>query len=205
MPPPRQSQRRSNRSIFDGCHPARPEERRERSEGSQRGSLLAALLPIELSFALRRRMSMLPKLTYAIKFVADMDRAVRFHRDTLGLPLKFQSPGWSEFATGDTTLALHPASEKNPARQSGVGFPGRRSPEISSGHARPGPDFLDAARQAGIRRLSGAICRFRRRSLQRERRVASRSRKRAFLVSMQDQRGVTIQAAANNIRAGCAR
>ena len=26
-----------------------------------------------------------PKLTYAIKFVADMDRAIRFHRDTLGL------------------------------------------------------------------------------------------------------------------------
>jgi len=55
-----------------------------------------------------------PKLTYAIKFVADMDRAIRFHRDTLGLPLKFQSPGWSEFMTGETTLALHPASEKNP-------------------------------------------------------------------------------------------
>jgi hypothetical protein len=55
-----------------------------------------------------------PKLTYAIKFVADMDHAIRFHRDTLGLPLKFQSPGWSEFATGDTTLALHPASEKAP-------------------------------------------------------------------------------------------
>jgi lactoylglutathione lyase len=65
---------------------------------------------------------MLPKLTYAIKFVADMDRAVRFHRDKLGLPLKFQSPGWSEFATGETTLALHPASEKNPAGKVELGF-----------------------------------------------------------------------------------
>ena len=36
------------------------------------------------------------KLTYVIKFVADMDRAVAFHRDTLGLPLKFASPHWSE-------------------------------------------------------------------------------------------------------------
>ena len=63
-----------------------------------------------------------PKLTYAIKFVADMDRAIRFHRDTLGLPLKFQSPGWSEFATGETTLALHPASEKNPAGKLELGF-----------------------------------------------------------------------------------
>jgi lactoylglutathione lyase len=63
-----------------------------------------------------------PKLTYAIKFVADMDRAIRFHRDTLGLPLKFQSPGWSEFATGETTLALHPASEKNAAGKTELGF-----------------------------------------------------------------------------------
>jgi uncharacterized glyoxalase superfamily protein PhnB len=63
-----------------------------------------------------------PKLTYAIKFVADMGRAIRFHRDTLGLPLKFQSPGWSEFATGETTLALHPASEKNPAGKVELGF-----------------------------------------------------------------------------------
>jgi len=62
------------------------------------------------------------KLTYAIKFVADMDRAVRFHRDTLGLPLKFESPGWSEFITGETTLALHPASEKNPAGKVELGF-----------------------------------------------------------------------------------
>ena len=47
-----------------------------------------------------------------IKFVADMDKAVKFHRDMLGLKVKFESPGWSEFVTGETTLALHPASEK---------------------------------------------------------------------------------------------
>lgn len=55
------------------------------------------------------------KLTHVIEFVADMDRAVKFYRDVLGLPLKFQSPGWSEFATGETTLALHPARESKPA------------------------------------------------------------------------------------------
>jgi lactoylglutathione lyase len=55
------------------------------------------------------------KLSYVIEFVGDMDRAVKFYRDTLGLPLKFESPGWSEFATGDTTLALHSASDKNAA------------------------------------------------------------------------------------------
>ena len=55
------------------------------------------------------------RLNYAIKFVSDMNAAVAFYRDTLGLPLIFQSPFWSEFETGGTKLALHPASEENPA------------------------------------------------------------------------------------------
>lgn len=62
------------------------------------------------------------KWTYAIKFVDDMDRAVKFYRDTLGLPLKFQSPGWSEFVTGEVTLALHSASAKNPPGSVELGF-----------------------------------------------------------------------------------
>ena len=47
---------------------------------------------------------------------------MKFYRDALGLPLKFESPGWSEFATGETTLALHPASQKNPAGTVELGF-----------------------------------------------------------------------------------
>ena len=62
------------------------------------------------------------KLTYVMKFVSNMDDAVKFYRDTLGLPLKFQSPGWSEFATGSTVLALHPASERNPPGKVELGF-----------------------------------------------------------------------------------
>ena len=62
------------------------------------------------------------KLTHAIKFVADMDAAVRFYRDTVGLTLKYESPYWSEFSTGETTLALHPTSDKNPAGSVNVGF-----------------------------------------------------------------------------------
>ena len=62
------------------------------------------------------------KLAYAIHFVADMNRAVAFYRDTLGLTLKFSSPEWSEFATGSTTLALHPASQENPAGTTHLGF-----------------------------------------------------------------------------------
>ena len=42
--------------------------------------------------------------------------------DVLGLTLKFESPGWSEFVTGETTLALHPASDKNPAGKVEMGF-----------------------------------------------------------------------------------
>jgi len=62
------------------------------------------------------------KLGYAIHFVADMDRAVAFYRDTVGLTLRFASPGWSEFATGATTLALHPASKENPAGTTHLGL-----------------------------------------------------------------------------------
>jgi catechol 2,3-dioxygenase-like lactoylglutathione lyase family enzyme len=65
---------------------------------------------------------MTTRLTYVIKFVADMDKAVAFYRDTVGLPLKFASPGWSEFVTGDTTLALHETSPTNPAGTCEVGL-----------------------------------------------------------------------------------
>jgi catechol 2,3-dioxygenase-like lactoylglutathione lyase family enzyme len=62
------------------------------------------------------------KLTYAIKYVSDMDKAVAFYRDTLGLELKFASPFWTEFSTGDTTLALHPATPEHPAGNVQIGF-----------------------------------------------------------------------------------
>jgi lactoylglutathione lyase len=62
------------------------------------------------------------QLGYAIHFVADMEQAVAFYRDTVGLELRFASPGWSEFATGATTLALHPASPENPAGSTRLGL-----------------------------------------------------------------------------------
>lgn len=65
---------------------------------------------------------MAPKLSYVIEFVDDMKRAVHFYRDVLELTLKFESSGWSEFATGETILALHPASQKNPAGKVEIGF-----------------------------------------------------------------------------------
>ena len=62
------------------------------------------------------------RLTYAIKYVADMDKSVAFHRNVLGLELKFQSPFWSEFVTGETTLALHAASDEHPPGSVQLGF-----------------------------------------------------------------------------------
>jgi lactoylglutathione lyase len=50
---------------------------------------------------------MFSKVDYVMVNVSDMGRSVAFYRDTLGLRLRFESPGWSEFETGATTLALH--------------------------------------------------------------------------------------------------
>ena len=40
-------------------------------------------------------------------YVSDMESSTAFYRDILGLPLKFTTPGWTEFNNGGTTLALH--------------------------------------------------------------------------------------------------
>ena len=75
---------------------------------------------------------MLKQLNYAMVMVSDMRRSVEFYRDTLGIALKFQSPDWTEFLTGTTTLALHgggvpqkhsgPPSEGKPAGVCTIGF-----------------------------------------------------------------------------------
>ncbi len=56
------------------------------------------------------------QIDYAIVFVSDMARSVAFYRDVIGVPLRFETPGWSEFATEGATLALH-ASEDPIARR----------------------------------------------------------------------------------------
>jgi len=47
------------------------------------------------------------RLGYAIVFVRDMKRSVAFYKEVMGLPLRFESPGRTEFSTQGATLALH--------------------------------------------------------------------------------------------------
>src|SRR5437773_1537204 len=54
----------------------------------------------------------LRKPDYIVVYVSDMQRSVEFYRDILGLPLKFTTPGWSEFETGSVALALHRGSNE---------------------------------------------------------------------------------------------
>ena len=75
---------------------------------------------------------MFNQLDYTMIIVSDMNRSVEFYRDRLGIPLKFQSPEWTEFLTGTTTLALHGggiartgAPTGDPSKQAGtcsIGF-----------------------------------------------------------------------------------
>jgi lactoylglutathione lyase len=70
------------------------------------------------------------RINYAIVFVSDMARSVSFYRDVVGLPLKFESPGWSELASDGATLALH-LSESSSRDQDD-------SRHLVAGRCRPG-------------------------------------------------------------------
>jgi lactoylglutathione lyase len=64
---------------------------------------------------------MLSRIDYVMVNVSDMGRSVAFYRDTVGLALRFESPGWSEFETGATTLALHLAPAGSGGAPTGSG------------------------------------------------------------------------------------
>lgn len=53
------------------------------------------------------------KVGAVILLVSNMERSIRFYRDTLGIPVKTKSKDWSEFFNKDTVLALHPAKKKS--------------------------------------------------------------------------------------------
>jgi lactoylglutathione lyase len=70
------------------------------------------------------------RVSYAIVFVSDMKRAVAFYRDVIGLPLKFESPGWSEFISEGATLALHVSEATSSERDDAA--------KVPAGRCRPG-------------------------------------------------------------------
>jgi len=82
------------------------------------------------------------RLNIAIVFVSDMCRSVSFYRDVLGLPLRFESPVWTEFATEGATLARHksegPAAAKQARQQEGAGWcrPGLSTGDLDAFHKR---------------------------------------------------------------------
>ena len=70
------------------------------------------------------------RVNYAIVFVSDMKRSMAFYGEVLGLPLKFESPGWTEFATEGATLALHTSQDSVSADDNQQHLP--------AGRCRPG-------------------------------------------------------------------
>jgi catechol 2,3-dioxygenase-like lactoylglutathione lyase family enzyme len=70
--------------------------------------------------------------------VSDMERAVGFYRNTIGLEVEFESENWATFRTGACTLAL----QSRRGRESGVGEP---DPTLRVGNAATERERLSAA------------------------------------------------------------
>jgi catechol 2,3-dioxygenase-like lactoylglutathione lyase family enzyme len=97
------------------------------------------------------------QLRYVIKFVADMDKGVKFYRDVLGLKLKFESPGWSEFVTGDSTLAA-PGFRQKPSGKGRIGLHRSRLRGLLAGDEREGRAVQHAGVLAQFVDSEGAHC-----------------------------------------------
>lgn len=89
-------------------------------------------------------------VNYAIVFVSDMSRSVAFYRDTVGLTLRFETPEWTEFATGDATLALHVSRTGKIA--------GETDEEIAAGRCRPGFSVPDVDEFHARMMSHGVVC-----------------------------------------------
>ncbi len=82
------------------------------------------------------------RINYSIVVVSDMSRSVAFYRDVVGIPLKFESPGWTEFITDGATLALHkgdapaPQGETQRTEQAGQCRAGFQVPNLDEFHQR---------------------------------------------------------------------
>jgi predicted enzyme related to lactoylglutathione lyase len=78
------------------------------------------------------------ELVEVVLYVSDMERAIGFYRDTVGLETEFESESWTTFRTGACTLALHLVER----RESGVGEP---DPTFRVGNAAAERERMSAA------------------------------------------------------------
>jgi len=75
------------------------------------------------------------RVKYSIIYVSDMAASVTFYRDVVGMPLRFESPAWTEFNTEGATWALHLSEKRGDTS-------GEPSPEVP-GSCRPGFQVQD--------------------------------------------------------------
>ena len=111
---------------------------------------------------------MFTQIDYTMVIVSDMNRSVEFYRDKLGIPLKFQSPDWTEFATGATTLALHgggvlqdQAPTGDPSKQAGtcsIGFNVEDLDQTFAELTAKGVDFVMPPTQREGEGIKLAVC-----------------------------------------------
>ncbi len=73
------------------------------------------------------------RVHYSILLVSDMNHAVAFYRDVVGMPLRFETPGWTEFGTAGATFALHKAG---PEDRPGTCRPGVQVPDLDAFHKK---------------------------------------------------------------------
>ena len=62
---------------------------------------------------------MRPQVVKFMLMAQDMNRAVKFYRDTIGFTEAFSSPHWSELRFGDAVIALHGGGDGS-RRQTGL-------------------------------------------------------------------------------------
>ena len=90
---------------------------------------------------------------YYMLMAEDIDRAVSFYRDAVGLDVKSTSPGWSELTFGDATVALHVGGTGQQTK-TGLGFVVSDIDAACREATGGGAKVLRGPRSAGARRSS---------------------------------------------------
>ena len=88
------------------------------------------------------------KVLYML-WVTDMDRAVAFYSDVIGLYVHTQSPSWSELTLGDSAVALHQGSNDS-FRMTGLSFEVDDIDEACREIASAGGSIVHAPHDGGI-------------------------------------------------------